>query len=157
MGREQPVPRWSQAYGTAYRYSGRLDAALPVPELLHDVVHWARETIEPGLNGVLVNWYDAALGHYIGKHRDSTKGLVKGSSIVSISLGATRVFRIRPWRERGFTDLQIGDRSVVVLPWDTNQRYTHEVPLHSCDEGRRISVTLRAFDPAGCSAEGAHP
>src|SRR5262245_31702501 len=58
-----PVPRWQQAYGRDYRYSGNLNCALPVPPILEPFLAWSRESIEPRLNGLLLNWYDAAYGH----------------------------------------------------------------------------------------------
>ena len=148
MGRETPVPRWSQAYGADYHYSGRTDRAEPVPPLLEGLLAWAREHIEPRLNGLLLNWYDAERKHYIGKHRDSIKGMVEDTPIVTISFGATRPFRMRPYRRPGaFVDVDAIDRSVLLIPWQTNRRWTHEVP-HRAGGGRRISVTLRAFVPA---------
>ncbi len=146
MGREVAVPRWSRAYGADYHYSGRTDRALPVPEWLEEALAWAREVLDPRLNGLLLNWYDAEHKHYIGKHRDSTKSMVEGAPIVTISLGATRPFRMRPWRVAGagFVDVEVGDRSVLLIPWATNLAWTHEVP-HRAGGGRRISITLRAF------------
>ena len=152
MGRERPVPRWSRAYGRDYAYSGRVDAAQPVPALLEPVLRWFREQVSPALNGLLVNWYDGAQGHYIGKHRDSVKGLLEGEPIVTLSLGESRCFRLRPYtrggrgRAGGRVDIEVGHGVFVVIPWATNQRFTHEVPRRAADRGRRISVTLRAFE-----------
>lgn len=151
MGRETAVPRWSKAYGADYHYSGRTDRADPVPPLLATVLAWACDELEPRLNGLLLNWYDAERGHYIGKHRDSTRSMVEGTPIVTVSLGATRPFRLRPWRIPGaaFIDVEVDDRSVLLIPWETNLSWTHEVP-HRAGGGRRISITLRAFEaPAG--------
>jgi len=72
-GRPVPTPRWQQAYGHDYHYTGRVNRALPVPDLLQPISDWADRTIFGGLNGVLINWYDGTLGHYIGRHRDSMK------------------------------------------------------------------------------------
>ena len=65
-------------------------------EELLPVLEWSRSEIHDGLNGVLLNWYDGTLGHYIGKHRDSTTNMVSGTPIVTVSLGEARVFRLRP-------------------------------------------------------------
>lgn len=148
MGKETPVPRWSQAYGADYHYSGRTDRAEPMSPLLAPVLAWACEQVDARFNGLLLNWYDAERKHYIGKHRDSTKGMVERSPIVTVSLGATRPFRMRPYRRPGaFVDVEAVDRSVLLIPWETNQRWTHEVP-HRAGSGRRISITLRAFTSA---------
>jgi alkylated DNA repair dioxygenase AlkB len=139
-----PVPRWQQAYGRDYRYSGNVNRALPVPPILEPFLAWAREAIDVRLNGYLLNWYDAGLSHRIGAHRDSTAGLVEGAPIVTMSLGATRIFRLSS-KDKGHADFQAAHGSVFVLPWETNRHVKHGVPHRAADTGRRISITLRAF------------
>jgi alkylated DNA repair dioxygenase AlkB len=143
-GRSVKTPRWQQAYGADYHYTGRVNRALPVPPLLEPLHEWARG-IDARLNGVLLNWYDPASEHYIGKHRDSTVDLIEGSPIVTISLGGARTFRLRPWRGEGKRDFRAEHGTVFVMPYATNLAWTHEVPHFARDRGRRISVTLRAF------------
>ena len=144
-GRRIPLPRWQQAYERDYEYTGSVNAALPLPELLAPSLAWARSAVDPRLNGLLLNWYEAKEGHYIGPHRDSTKGLVFGTPIVIISLGAERTFRIRPHRGRGRVDFPSVHGTVFVVPWQTNLGTRHEVPRFRRDRGQRISITLRAF------------
>ncbi len=143
-GKSVPTPRWQQAYGADYHYTGRVNRALPVPALLEALHEWGR-TVDPRLNGVLLNWYDPSHEHYIGKHRDSTVDMIEGSPIVTISLGAARTFRLRPWRGEGKRDFRAEHGAVFVMPYATNLAWTHEVPHFAKDRGRRISVTLRAF------------
>jgi alkylated DNA repair dioxygenase AlkB len=158
-GREVPAPRFQQAFGHDYRFSGRVSEALPVRPELEPFLTWARRAIDPGLNGLLVNWYEPGLGHYIGAHRDKTKGLIVGAPIVTISLGGARDFRLRPWKGKGFRGFPATDGSVFVLPYDSNAAWTHEVPHAARHTGRRISVTLRAFTvrgrPSSSAKEGA--
>lgn len=144
-GRKVKTPRWQQAYGADYRYTGNVNRALPVTPLMEPWLAWARAEIEPRLNGLLFNWYDGGAGHYIGKHRDSDINRVEGTPIVTISFGEARVFRMRPWRGQGFTDVAAVDGGVIVMPWATNRAFTHEVPAPRGARGRRISLTLRAF------------
>lgn len=144
-GRLVPTPRWQQAYGVDYRYTGRTNAALPVTPLLVPLLNWSRDAVDERLNGVLVNWYDGALRHYIGRHRDSTVNLAAGAPIVTISFGEERIFRLRPWRGRGTVDFAARDGTVFVMPANTNRAWTHEVPPSAKRMGRRISVTVRGF------------
>lgn len=144
-GREVAIPRWQAAYGKNYRFSGQLSEALPLPDLMRPILDWAREHVDERLDGVLMNWYDASLGHYIGAHRDSTIGLVPRTPIVTISFGEERAFRMRPYKEKGFEDVLVGHGDVLVIPWKTNLTYTHEVPFSRRYRGKRISMTLRAF------------
>ncbi len=143
-GRPVATPRWQQAYGADYHYTGRVNRAEPVTPAMAPYLAFARR-IDPRLNGLLFNWYDAAHAHYIGKHRDSTKHMIDGAPIVTISLGATRLFRLRPWRKAGMIDLEADHGSVIVIPYATNLAWTHEVPHRAGDRGRRISITLRGF------------
>lgn len=146
-GRNVRTPRWQQAYGADYRYTGNTNRALPLTPPMHAWLNWAREQLDTRLSGLLLNWYDGAAGHYIGKHRDSDIQRIEGSPIVTLSFGETRTFRMRPWHGAGFIDLPACDGSVIVIPWATNRAFTHEVPASAAARGRRISVTIRAFDP----------
>ncbi len=147
-GRRVKTPRWQQAYGMDYHYTGRTNRALPVPNILEPLLHWSKHQIHGQLNGILLNWYDAACRHYIGRHRDSTRNMVVGAPIVTISLGETRTFRLRKWRGDERHDFEAKHGTVFILPYATNLRWTHEVPHFARDIGRRISITLRAFLPA---------
>jgi len=140
------VPRWQQAYGMDYHYTGRRNAALPVLPVLEPLLAYVRDEIDSRLNGILLNWYTADLRHYIGRHRDSTTNMMNGAPIVTLSFGAARTFRIRPWRGKGIKDFSVVDGTVCVMPYETNLAFTHEVPHFAGDIGKRISVTFRAFE-----------
>ena len=144
-GKEIPTPRWQQAYGKNYNYTGAKNNALPIPSQLQFFLDWAKSTIDERLNGLLLNWYDGQKGHYIGAHRDDTRDLAKNSPIVTISIGQERLFRMRKHGQKGYKDLTIRNSSVIIIPWDTNLKWTHEVPNFKKHTGRRISITLRAF------------
>lgn len=140
------TPRWQQAYGADYHYTGQTNRALPVPPVLEPLRAWAREYIDPRLNGLLLNWYEGA-GHYIGPHHDSTKDMVPDTPIVTISFGETRVFRLTRGQgeEKQTRDFEATNGAAFVLPYDTNLVWKHAVPKAARYRGRRISVTLRAF------------
>lgn len=140
------TPRWQQAYGRNYAFSGTESAALPIQPPIVPLLDWCRTTVDVRFNGVLLNWYDGALGHYISAHRDSRRNLVAGAPIVTISLGEERVFRLRPYRGKGYIDVETRDGDVFVMPWATNLAWTHELPRFRRYRGRRISVTVRAFE-----------
>jgi alkylated DNA repair dioxygenase AlkB len=148
-GRVVKTPRWQQAYGVDYFYTGSVNTALPVPAVLLPYLQWSRQTVCPALNGLLLNWYDGRLGHYIGRHRDSIKHMHPGAPIVTISFGEERTFRLRQWHSKTAEkrmDFQTRDGAVFVMSWKANQEFTHEVVRIKSQTGRRISVTLRAFE-----------
>ena len=144
-GREVETPRWQQSYGKNYEYSGSRNNALPITPELQVFLDWSQRHIDPRLNGLLLNWYDGRLNHYIGAHRDDTRSLQDESPIVTISLGQERIFRLRPYGGSGYHDLTVRNGEVVILPSDTNRHWTHEVPKFKRFTGKRISVTLRAY------------
>lgn len=144
-GRRVKTPRWQQAYGSDYHFSGQVYESEPTPPVLLPVLKWAQSAISEQLNGLLVNWYDGALGHYVGKHRDSVVNMIDGAPIVTVSFGEKRKFRLRPYQGKGFRDFSAEPGSVFVIPYATNLAWTHEVPASRKQTGRRISVTLRAF------------
>lgn len=143
VGKKVAIPRWQQAFGHDYRFSNQTSVAAPVPDLLEPLRRWCREHIHPRLNGLLLNWYDGP-GHYIGAHHDSTDGLVPGTPIVTISFGEARTFRLIKGREK--RDHAAPNGRIFVLPYDTNLAWKHLVPKSTRYSGRRISVTVRAFE-----------
>ncbi len=147
-GRLVKTPRWQQAFGKDYQYAGSLNRAQCMPVSLEPLLAWGQLYIDARLNAMLLNWYDGTLGHYIGKHRDSTTNMIAGSPIVTISFGEERTFRLRGWPSKqtcGPFDFRASNGCVFVMPWETNRAYTHEVPSFRQQSGKRISVTLRAF------------
>ncbi len=145
LGKAVKTPRWQQAYNKTYRYTGNCNLARPVPEELRRFWQWSQKAIDCRLNGLLLNWYDGKLGHYMGKHRDTTTDLIVGVPIVTISLGEARIFRLRPWQGKGFQDFLTSPGRVFIVPHATNLAWTHEIPASKKSSGRRISITLRAF------------
>lgn len=137
------IPRWQQAYAADYHFSGQTSAALPVPPVLEPLRDWARAAIFAPLNGLLLNWYDGP-DHYIGPHHDSTHSMVRGAPVVTVSFGEARKFRLQMGTKKH--DFLATAGTVFVLPFDTNEAWKHSVPKSVKYRGRRISVTMRAFE-----------
>ncbi|BDS12176.1 alpha-ketoglutarate-dependent dioxygenase AlkB [Aureispira anguillae] len=146
LGKEIPTPRWQQAYGFDYVYTGSKQNSLPITTSLKPFQNWCQAQIHPQMNSLLLNWYEGEKKHYIGPHRDSPLGLLVGTPIVTISMGEERIFRFRPWRGKGYQDFVVKNGTVVIIPWDTNKAWTHEVPHFVRFKNRRISVTLRVYE-----------
>src|SRR5262245_25362873 len=145
-GRQVQVPRWQQAYGEDYRFSGQTSPAEPVPPLIAPLLAWARLEVHADLNAILVNWYEGP-EHYIGPHHDTTSRMLPGAPIVTISFGEERVFRLSRGTgdARETRDFRARDGAVFVIPRDTNDVWKHSVPKSTRYTGRRISVTIRGF------------
>lgn len=143
QGREVAMPRLQRAYGRDYSFSGQTSVAQPIPPELQAVVDWADGLGIGAFNQLLVNWY-ADGTRYIGAHSDNTAPLVRDSPIVTISLGATRCFRIRTRAGERVMDLHPADRDVVVMGGAFQSEFKHEV-TKVAHAGPRISLTLRQF------------
>lgn len=141
------TPRWQQAYGANYPYTGRVNFALPVPDVLQPLLDWGQATIFSKLNGLLLNWYEGS-DHYIGEHHDSVKNMIRGAPIVTVSFGETRIFRLTKGKkdEKQTKDFPAPHGTVFVMPYETNRIWKHGVPKSTKYIGRRISVTFRAFE-----------
>lgn len=147
VGRPVQVPRWHAAYGEDYRFSGQVSRAQPIPDLFLPILEWSQKGIHPAHNGLLVNWYEGP-EHYIGPHNDSTKNMVPGAPIVTVSFGEDRKFRLTRGKqaERIVRDFRMPNGTVFILPQETNAVWKHSVPKSVRYAGRRISVTIRAFE-----------
>lgn len=152
-GRPVETPRFQQAYGADYRYTGRVNKALPVPDLLAPLLEWVRQAVDPRLNGLLLNWYDGP-AHYIGPHNDDIRDLIEGTPIVTVSFGEARVFRLTRGAkgDKETRDFSAENGVVFVMPFATNTVWKHAVPKSARYSGRRISVTLRAFSDGQATA-----
>lgn len=146
-GKLVETPRWQQAFGRDYHYTGRINEALPIPEELWPLLLWSQSAIDETLNGLLLNWYEGP-EHYIGPHHDSRMNMVKKSPIVTVSFGETRIFRLTYDGALGKVtrDFEARGGTVYVMPYETNIAWKHGVPKSQRFKGRRISVTLRAFE-----------
>uniref|UniRef100_A0A6U3GB01 Fe2OG dioxygenase domain-containing protein n=1 Tax=Bigelowiella natans TaxID=227086 RepID=A0A6U3GB01_BIGNA len=153
-GRRVKIPRWQQAYGQSYSFSGTTAIANPnPPKIVEGLMERLNNLITCfSYRMALVNWY--APEHYLGPHHDDMKQLRTGSPIVSISWGQTRTFRIKWDKKRpcpGATDTSLELRSgdLLLMSWDLNRTHKHEVAKipkrQRFSAGGRINVTLRSF------------
>jgi alkylated DNA repair dioxygenase AlkB len=92
---------------------------------------------------VLLNLYrDGRDG--MGWHADDEPELGPQPAIASLSLGATRRFRLRHRRRRdtGVT-LDLAHGSLLLMAGATQRHYVHAVPKTARPVGERINLTFR--------------
>ncbi|KAK7042964.1 hypothetical protein VNI00_008701 [Paramarasmius palmivorus] len=75
-------------------------AFTPTVELIRDRV---QDLVEHPLNHVLIQYYRSGKD-YISEHSDKTIDVVRGSSIINVSLGAQRVMTLREKKEMNIKD-----------------------------------------------------
>lgn len=133
---------FNNAYGPPSTTAGIAQATppKPMPEWMSGVLRRLEERLgTPKLNHVVLHRYVDG-NDVISDHRDKYMDIAPGSDIVSLSLGATRDFRI----DR--TTFPVRDGDAVVIPYDLNKRATHGVPRRARQRGTRYSITARTID-----------
>lgn len=142
------VPRFQKAYGHDYTFSGLNHKADPIPNTLHYLLDYVNSLHYGTFNQMLINWYENG-HHYIGLHSDDETQLVPNSPILSISIGATRRFRIKSKLTSYNKNVMLDNKSVVVMGGHFQKEFQHTVPKISgpsgLNVGRRINITFRQF------------
>lgn len=153
---EKPVslPRLQVSFGDPgafYRFSGTKSDARPWSEC--DVIKEIRDAVAEKTgenpNFCLVNVYRDG-NDYIGYHSDDTSNLVPGTSIISVSLGATRDFYIqKKSRDAGkrFTfKYPAGHNTCIIMRPGCQNMFKHSVPKRTREKKTRINLTFRTVN-----------
>ncbi|MBP6107708.1 MAG: alpha-ketoglutarate-dependent dioxygenase AlkB [Steroidobacteraceae bacterium] len=150
FGERRRVPRlvaWHGDPGTAYTYSGTAHEPLPWTPELQRLRHRVEELTAHRYNSVLLNLYrDGNDG--MGWHADDEPELGREPVIASVSLGATRRFKLRHRRSRvAASTLDLAHGDLLLMAGQTQHRYVHAVPKTARPVGVRINLTFRWVGP----------
>jgi alkylated DNA repair dioxygenase AlkB len=149
FGRTHDLPRltcWVADPGCSYTYSGLTNAPQPWSPLLLDLQERLNVCLGWRFNSVLLNRYrhgDDAMGW----HADDEPELDAGAPIASLSLGASRSFRLRP-RVRGAgapdpTTLELAHGDLLVMDPPTQHHWLHALPPRRRVRQERVNLTFR--------------
>lgn len=149
FGREVMQPRltaWHGDAGASYRYSGlQLQPEPWTPALLH-----LRRQVEAAtgatFNSVLLNLYRSGQDS-MGWHADDEPELGPEPVIASVTLGATRNFRLKP-RDPQHTvhaplTLPLTAGSLLLMRGPTQRHWLHALPKTARPVGPRLNLTFR--------------
>jgi alkylated DNA repair dioxygenase AlkB len=140
----RPQPRLIASYGDpgiVYRYSGVENIARPwTPALLK--IRERIQCVQGTYNYCLLNLYRSGTDS-MGWHADDEPEM--GSIIGSLSLGATRKFRIRNNETRETKTFAAGHGALIIMAGTMQQHWKHEVPKTKVKVGERINLTFRDF------------
>jgi len=135
-------PRLISSYGDEgiiYRYSGRDNIALPwTPTLLE--IKTKIEAVQGEFNYCLLNLYRNGQDS-MGMHADDEPEM--GNVIGSLSLGATRTFRIKHNKIKEVLSFQVTNGTLIIMAGTMQQFWKHEVPKTKEAVGERINLTYR--------------
>jgi alkylated DNA repair dioxygenase AlkB len=135
-------PRLIASYGddgVSYRYSGSDYPALPWTITLVEIKSKI-EAVQGEYNYCLLNRYRSG-SDSVGWHADNEREM--GNVIGSLSLGATRTFRIRHSASRETKTFRVSNGTLIIMAGTMQQFWKHEVPKTKQNVGERINLTFR--------------
>lgn len=145
FGRLVVAPRltaWYGEPGATYRYSGVDRPAGTWLPPIRNLAAQVAKAVGRRFNYVLVNRYRDG-NDMLGWHADDEPDLGETPVLAAISVGAERVFRMRPRDGGASTATVLGHGSLLVM-WGNSQRdYKHCLPRASRAVGERLSFTFR--------------
>lgn len=152
-GKEHLQPRLSAWYGdanTRYTYSGVVLTPLPWTDTLLRIREDIEESTGHRFNSVLLNLYRDE-NDSVGWHSDAEPELGRMPVIASLSLGATRTFRLRNRKRKELkpVSIELGDGSLLLMAGPTQHHWQHTVPKERTARGRRINLTFRTILASG--------
>eukprot|EP00854_Cymbomonas_tetramitiformis_P000109 gene109-159_t len=155
FGKRVPIPRRQglfSARDVSYNFSGISVPSRPLTS--HPFLQTLLDQVSDTHNAVFANWY-ASGQDSVGAHSDNEKDLARGRCIISVSLNATRTFRVKKKPKCAVEckadkfDFQLGDGDVFVMGGAFQKEFLHEVPKKAgaVEDARRINFTIRSFLP----------
>jgi alkylated DNA repair dioxygenase AlkB len=135
-------PRLIASYGDpgiVYRYSGRDNVALPWTTTLLEIKEKI-EAVQGEYNYCLLNRYRTGQDS-MGMHADDEPEM--GNVIGSLSLGATRTFRIRHNQTKESKKFHVSNGTLIIMAGTMQHFWKHEIPKTKEDVGERINLTFR--------------
>jgi alkylated DNA repair dioxygenase AlkB len=152
FGQEMPQPRLTAWYGDPaahYTYSGLTWEPLPWTPSLLALRQRIEAASETPFNSVLLNLYRNGRDS-MGWHADDEPELGPAPIIASLSLGATRRFRLRPHLARFQTQpipspfgLDLPHGSLLLMRAPTQEHWQHALPKTTRLIGPRLNLTFR--------------
>lgn len=146
-GREVASPRLSAWYGDPeahYSYSGLSLSPRPWLPVILELKTAVEAVCRAPFNSVLLNLYrDGA--DSMGWHSDDEPELGERPVIASLSLGATRRFRLRHRRRRDLEPVAIDleNGSLLIMAGDTQRCWKHQLPKSKRVAEPRVNLTFR--------------
>lgn len=144
--RERKQARLTCSMGAEYAYSGAVHPESPWHEDVVRIMTLVNQQFNTNFNACLLNYYQTGQ-HYISAHSDNEKELGENSTVVSISLGASRNVTLRHKCNKTVIRERLDNGSLFIMSGNKFQKlWTHEIPKQPSCRLPRISLTFRRFN-----------
>lgn len=147
-GKKQMIPRLQAWYGDpakTFTYSGITLTPEPWKKELLELGEKLKQKLNIDFSSVLVNLYRHG-DDSVAWHADDEAELGINPVIASISLGATRTFKLRHKVEKTLKrDIKLEHGSLVVMQGETQHKWIHSVPKEPDEKNPRINLTYRVI------------
>ena len=147
FGRVHKVPRlsaWFSETNQPYTYSGICHQPVVFPPSIGSLRDRVQEVSNLPFNCALVNLYVDGT-HSNGWHADDEPELGQQINIASVSLGATRTFRLRHRDDqpKGTMKIELEHGSLLLMLAPMQKYWRHELPKRRGAINPRVNVTFR--------------
>ena len=149
FGKEVLQPRLTAWHGdpaARYSYSGLALEPEPWTPALQQLRQQVEAASNARFNSVLLNLYRTGQDS-MGWHADGEPELGPEPVIASVSLGATRRFRLRPrdaqWLTHEPVSLELASGSLLLMRGPTQHHWLHAVPKTARPTAPRLNLTFR--------------
>ena len=140
FGQWHKEPRLTAWWGPAYQYANVSWPSRPLDGEVGVLTNRVMQLAGADYNGVLVNWYRDGQDS-MGWHRDNEPE-IDPKSIASLSLGATRTFKIRDRRTKQVVNVDLGHGDLLVME-HLQDVHEHSVPKRMKVNDPRMNFTFR--------------
>lgn len=146
-GKAHAQPRlvaWHGDPGTAYGYSGITLQASDWSPTLRQIKNEIESATGHSFNSVLLNLYRDQHDH-VGWHSDDEPELGTNPVIASLSLGATRIFKLKhkTKSEQKVLSFELSSGSLLMMAGGTQHHWKHCIAKQSRASTARINLTFR--------------
>ena len=145
-----PCPRltaWYSDEGAGYMYSGIPHEPLPWTAELRALRDEVSTATGVRFNSVLLNRYRSGEDS-VSWHRDDEPELGRDPVIASLSLGATRRFKLRHLATKETHSLDLSDGSLLLMSGPSQREWEHCLTKTKRAVGERLNLTFRWVEPA---------
>ena len=140
FGQWHKEPRLTAWWGPSYQYANISWPSRPLDGEVGELTNRVMQLAGAEFNGVLINGYRDGQDS-MGWHRDNEPE-IDTTSIASLSLGATRTFKIRDRRSKQVLDVDLGHGDLLVME-HLQDAHEHSVPKRKKVSAPRMNFTFR--------------